>query len=232
MIVSTKQALAQGLQALGLLLALLALPVHAASLTVTVQGDGAALADAIVSVHSASARAAVKPVSAAMDQHHAEFVPHILTVTVGSRVRFPNSDNFRHQVYSFSPSKRFELPLYSGRQAPPVLFETAGVVELGCNIHDWMLGYVVVLDTPYFARTGVDGSVALQVPPGDYQLQVWHERQQDGPGGRVTRTVHVAPTGGSARVVMSLLPTRAPVQPADARLRALQERFRGLQSGG
>lgn len=203
----------------------------AASLTVSVDGGGARLEGAVVSLHSPSARAAVRPVSAEMDQRQAEFVPHVLPVTIGSRVVFPNSDNFRHQVYSFSPAHRFELPLYSGRPALPVVFDTTGVVELGCNIHDWMLGYVVVLDTPYFATTGAGGNVRLEAPDGDYTLQVWHERLADGPGSRVTRRVHVG-AHRVERVTLDLEASRAPPQPADARLRQLQERFRNLKRGG
>ncbi|MCD9097768.1 methylamine utilization protein [Luteimonas fraxinea] len=203
----------------------------AASLTVAVDGAGERLEGAVVSLHSAAARAAIRPMSAEMDQRQAEFVPHVLPVTIGSRVRFPNSDNFRHQVYSFSPAQRFELPLYSGRQAQPVVFDTPGVVELGCNIHDWMLGYVIVLDTPYFATTGADGDARIEAPAGDYTLQVWHERLEDGPGARVTRRVHVgAPR--IERVTLELEAARAPPQPADARLRHLQERFRSLKRGG
>lgn len=203
----------------------------AASLTVTVEGEGAGLEGALVSLHSPAARAAVRPMSAQMDQRQAEFVPHVLAVTTGSRVVFPNSDNFRHQVYSFSPAQRFELPLYSGRQAQPVVFDTPGVVELGCNIHDWMLGYVVVLDTPYFATTDAAGAARLEAPAGDYTLQVWHERLDDGPGARVTRRVHVG-TQRVERVTLNLDAARTPPQPADTRLRELQERFRSLKRGG
>lgn len=203
----------------------------AASLTVAVDADDARLQGAVVSLHSPGARGAVRPMAAEMDQREAEFVPHVLPVTTGSRVVFPNSDNFRHQVYSFSPARRFELPLYSGRPAQPVVFDTPGVVELGCNIHDWMLGYVVVLDTPYFATTGAGGDVRLEVPEGNYTLQVWHERLDDGPGARLTRRVHVG-AHRVERVTLDLQPARTPPQPADARLRQLQERFRSLKRGG
>ncbi|WP_196767929.1 hypothetical protein, partial [Streptobacillus moniliformis] len=76
-------------------------------------------------------------------------MPHVLAITVGSEVRFPNRDKLRHQVYSFSKAKTFDLPLYSGHPAAPVRFDEIGVVELGCNIHDGMIGYIVVLDTPH-----------------------------------------------------------------------------------
>ena len=100
----------------------------------------------------------------------------LIGIQAGTLVTFPNSDNTLHHVYSFSPAKTFELPLYSGKRAPPVLFDTPGIVTLGCNIHDWMVAHVVVLDSPWHARSGDDGGVLLRAPPGEYMLRVWHER--------------------------------------------------------
>jgi hypothetical protein len=95
-------------------------------------------------------------------------------------VRFPNHDNIRHQVYSFSPAKRFELPLYAGVPAEAVVFDKPGVVILGCNIHDWMIGYVYVSESPYFAKTGKDGSALIaELPLRAYTVRVWHP-QLDG----------------------------------------------------
>lgn len=110
-----------------------------------------------------------------MDQIDKEFVPHVKPVFVGSIVNFPNKDNIRHHVYSVSHTKTFELPLYSGIKAPPVLFDTPGVVVLGCNIHDWMLGYIYVSDTPIFAQTKQDGTATFtDLPAGEYLLRLWH----------------------------------------------------------
>src|SRR5882757_8652807 len=81
---------------------------------------------------------------AILDQINKEFVPEVLVVRVGTSVLFPNSDSVAHQVYSFSPAKKFALPLYRGRPYPPVVFDKAGTVTLGCNIHDQMVGYIVV----------------------------------------------------------------------------------------
>jgi hypothetical protein len=98
----------------------------------------------------------------------------VKSVLAGSRVHFPNRDKVQHQVYSFSPAKRFELPLYAGTSAPPVTFDKTGVVTLGCNIHDWMVGYVYVADTPYSGTTGKDGVALLKdLPAGDYDVRVW-----------------------------------------------------------
>lgn len=115
-----------------------------------------------------------------MDQKHRAFVPHILVVTKGTEVAFPNSDEVSHHVYSFSPAKTFELPLYKqGTVHAPLLFDEPGVVTLGCNIHDNMVGYILVVDTPYFALTDASGTATLAgLPPGDYSLHVWTPRMR------------------------------------------------------
>ncbi|WP_416426583.1 methylamine utilization protein [Pseudomonas sp. App30] len=117
--------------------------------------------------------------NADMDQVKQEFVPHVLAVHTGTNIKFPNSDNIRHQVYSFSTPKRFELRLYEGTPTKPLLFDKPGVVVLGCNIHDWMLGYIYVTDDPWFAVSGADGSLSLDVPPGHYQVTLWHPQLPD-----------------------------------------------------
>ena len=117
-----------------------------------------------------------------MDQKNRMFIPHVLPVQTGTAVRFPNSDDIRHHVYSFSPAKPFQLPLYKGTPANPVVFDKAGVVTLGCNIHDQMSAFIVVVDTPYFERTGGDGKVALRdVEPGKYAVHVWYPEMRDEP---------------------------------------------------
>lgn len=116
-----------------------------------------------------------------MDQINSQFVPHILAVQSGTKVSFPNSDSIKHHVYSFSKPKTFELQLYKGLKAEPLTFGSKGEVELGCNVHDWMLGYIFVVDTPYFKQTDQSGSVSLEVPQGDYLVKIWHPRIQDIP---------------------------------------------------
>ncbi len=116
-----------------------------------------------------------EPKPVIVDQIDKEFTPSVTVVQVGTPVFFPNSDDIRHHVYSLSPAKKFELPLYSGKQAKPVVFDKPGVVSLGCNIHDWMVAYIFVADTPYFAKTGKDGRALLEnIQPGKYDLFVWH----------------------------------------------------------
>jgi hypothetical protein len=98
----------------------------------------------------------------------------VSAVQVGTSVLFPNKDNIRHHVYSFSPAKKFELPLYAGVPAEPVVFDKEGFVTLGCNIHDWMIAYIAVVPTPYFQVTGKEGQVTLKnLPAGPYMVEVW-----------------------------------------------------------
>ena len=135
------------------------------------------VADAVVVAVPLDAKNALRGRSPAdaVDQVDKQFVPYVKPVFVGATVRFPNSDNIRHQVYSFSPAKKFELPLYGGLNAAPVIFDKPGVVILGCNIHDWMIGYIYVSETPFFAKTGAAGTAAVaDLPPGEYTVRVWH----------------------------------------------------------
>jgi plastocyanin len=110
-----------------------------------------------------------------INQVDKEFLPRVTIVPVGASVTFPNHDDVRHQVYSFSPAKRFELPLYAGVPAQPIIFDKPGVVVLGCNIHDWMVGYVYVSESPFFAKTGKDGKAILtELRLRAYLVRVWH----------------------------------------------------------
>jgi len=160
-----------------LLVCLAALPVRAGTLVVDVlQEAGRPLADAVVFLESPQARRLVRPLmKAEMGQVAKQFVPQVLVVTTGTEVDFPNRDTVRHHVYSFSPVKKFELKLYIGTPAKPVLFDQPGIAVLGCNIHDQMVGWVVIVDTPYFGRTAEQGRVVLdKLPPGNYRLRSWH----------------------------------------------------------
>ncbi len=139
--------------------------------------QGNTLSDAVVFAQPvAGLQAAVGPaLHATVDQVSKQFVPRVTVLRAGTEVTFPNSDNIRHSVYSFSPAKVFTTKLYAGRQAEPVTFDKSGVVVLGCNIHDQMLAWVVIVDTPYFAKTGVDGVASLKkLPAGEYRLNTWY----------------------------------------------------------
>lgn len=119
---------------------------------------------------------------ASIDQVNREFVPLVSVVRTGTEVAFPNSDNMRHSIYSFSPAKTFTIKLYYGRQAPPVRFDKPGIVVLGCNIHDAMMAWVVVVDTPYFGKTAANGvSILKGLEPGDYHVNVWYPGPQKTP---------------------------------------------------
>jgi plastocyanin len=153
----------------------LSLSLSAATIQVRVTGAGAAaIPDAVVYAVPPAPLPLAKR-TAVMDQINRTFVPHVLPVQAGTWVEFPNSDQVRHQVFSVSPARRFSTPLYVGKPARPIQFPTAGVVALGCTVHEQMSAYVVIVDTPYFATTAKDGQAELRdVPSGRYSLRVWY----------------------------------------------------------
>ena len=133
---------------------------------------------AIYVEQSGTSRAARAPASAVMDQRYKRFVPHILVVQKGAQVSFPNSDVVAHHVYSFSRPNNFVLPLYKGTPPDPVRFDHDGVVTLGCNIHDSMLGYIVVVDSDIFAISNEDGVARLDVDSdaAQWTVHAWSPR--------------------------------------------------------
>lgn len=142
-----------------------------------VNGEGSPVDDAVVYAlpEPGTTLPARVARTARVEQRDREFVPYVSAVRTGTSVQFPNRDPLMHHVYSFSPAKPFEIKLYSGILAPAIVFDKPGVVTLGCNIHDWMIGYILVVDTPYFGRTDAKGEVQLdEVQPGDYRVHVWH----------------------------------------------------------
>lgn len=154
---------------------LLSTPLQAGNLQAElVDEQGQPLANAVLTLRSATGSAA-EPGTAIMDQRSQQFAPTVLAVRSGTSVAFPNSDNIRHHVYSFSLAKRFELRLYQGTPSAPVVFDSPGVVVLGCNIHDWMVGYIYVTDDPWFAVSDEHGRMTLdQLPAGSYTASLWH----------------------------------------------------------
>jgi plastocyanin len=187
--------------------ALTATLAHAANVTVkVVDQTGAPVADAVVYALPASGKLpASKPAPAMIDQVKRRFVPMVSVVQTGASVNFPNKDNIEHDVYSFSPAKRFELNLYHGVPANPVVFDKAGLVVMGCNIHDTMVAYLLIVDTPYFAKTDANGSATIANVPSDaYQVIAWHFRQSD-PNAQPTQKIS-ATGDASAKFTVALKP--------------------------
>jgi plastocyanin len=194
-----------------LLACALCLAARAATLVIHVQTpDGRALPGAVVTARPLEGPARhAPPERAVMDQVNRTFEPDLLVIPVGSTIEFPNSDAVSHQIYSFSPAKRFQLPLYRGKPYPPVLFDQAGTVTLGCNIHDEMLAYVLVTDAPYFGRTDASGAWSADVTRGRYRIALWHPRLRDA-GADLERELTVS-DADRAELTLRLL---KPLQPA------------------
>jgi len=154
-------------------------PVVAADLSVMVRTPGGkAVSNAVVTVYSAGG-GAVAPGRFAWPmeivQKDLQFDPLVLLVPVGASVSFPNKDKVRHHVYSFSPAKKFELKLYGQGETRSVTFDKAGAAAVGCNIHDGMVGFIKVVDTPYAAKSGGTGEAVLRnVPAGPVVVRIWH----------------------------------------------------------
>jgi plastocyanin len=150
---------------------------HAANVNVVVDdAAGNPLADAVVMLEPTGARLPVKPMqNARIAQHDLRFSPAVSVVTVGTPVLFPNQDTVRHHVYSYSAAKTFQIKLYAGVPHTPIVFDKPGIAVLGCNIHDDMIAWVVVTDTPLWARSAAGGDARIvDVPAGSYQMHVWH----------------------------------------------------------
>lgn len=152
--------------------------LHAASLVLSLTDqDNNPVTDAVVYVQTIDGKPLTStPQSVQVDQVNEMFVPHVRATTVGSTVSFPNSDHIRHHIYSFSEAKSFEVPLYIGQPAAPTLFDKAGLVTLGCNIHDHMLGYILILATPYFAEIRDGQGFIDKLPAGELAVEIWHPR--------------------------------------------------------
>ena len=150
---------------------------------IVVDPDGVPVPEVVVFVkHDGIAAQRASPESAVMDQRDKQFVPHLLVVQKGASVLFPNSDVIGHHVYSFSKPNNFVLPLYTGDPHEPVIFDHDGIVMLGCNIHDHMLAYIVVVDTDVFGLTDESGSVSLNIADSanGYSVNIWSPRIRDG----------------------------------------------------
>jgi plastocyanin len=152
---------------------------HAIAASIAVQVSDAAgkpLADVVLYAEpegGGTVPRTLKPAS--IEQRGLKFLPLVSVVQAGSQISFPNNDKVRHHIYSFSPAKKFDQKLYSGVAAAPQVFDKAGTVVLGCNIHDRMVAYVKVVDTPFFAKSDAEGIARIDLPAaGKYTLSAWH----------------------------------------------------------
>ncbi|MTV36112.1 methylamine utilization protein [Duganella radicis] len=164
----------------------------ATGIAVQVQdATGKVLPDTVVYVEpEGGAPAAKSPPAAQIEQKGLKFMPLVTVVQVGSTINFPNNDKVRHHIYSFSPAHKFDQKLYSGQAASPQVFDKAGTVVLGCNIHDKMIAYVKVVDTPYFAKTDGSGAARIELPAaGKYVVKAWHYNTLGGATPEQTLTV-------------------------------------------
>jgi plastocyanin len=214
-------------QRLALAFALIPTVVSAGSLMVQVHDpQGLPLADAVVYCTVEGRTTTGGGGTAIMDQKNKTFVPHVLPVQVGTAVKFPNSDAIQHHVYSFSPAKKFELPLYKGMPANPIVFSTPGVVTLGCNIHDTMNGYIVVLETPYFQKTESAGRAEFRnLQEGKYTVHAWH------PDMSVEPAVQIVAVSDSDLADLTFTITPAPVALTSAPLNKLEDKFKKYGNG-
>lgn len=156
---------------------------RAADLTVRVfDSSGRPLPEAVVYLRGPAAGSVPPPAQVTIDQKNKQFVPKITVITVGTAVTFPNSDQIRHSVYSFSEAKTFTIKLYAGKPKSPVVFDREGIVALGCNIHDQMAASVVVVDTPIFGKTDSSGAIVFRgIRQASYELNAWYPGMESGP---------------------------------------------------
>jgi plastocyanin len=154
-----------------------AVAASSAELAINTKGSkGEPVADAVVSLIPLDTPAPPPAAAGEIAQESQEFTPYVTVVQAGSRVVFPNKDTVQHHVYSLSKAKKFELPLYDPNQHESFVFDMSGLVTLGCNIHDWMVAYLMVVPTPYFAKTDSTGRATVTAPAGRYRLELWHPR--------------------------------------------------------
>ena len=135
------------------------------------------ITNVVVYLEGVEFRGPPAPVKAVLLQEHETFVPHVVAITRGSIVEFPNEDPIFHNVFSLSSAAAFDLRRYPRGQSRSQLFAKPGIVKVYCHIHSHMSATILVLDQPYFTVPAVDGSFELaDVPPGEYTVVGWHER--------------------------------------------------------
>ncbi len=189
---------------LSLLILCVSTTTYAMPLQVKVLGsDGAPVSGLVVFLESQSGGPAPGPVSNEpfeMGQDDGRFEPYIGVIQTGEPVLFTNDDDFTHHVYSFNGPARFSFQLRPGEGERLDRFDTPGVVAIGCNLHDWMSSYLLILDSPYHARTDESGIARLEAPAGQYRATAWHPQLQE----RNPATINVElPAGGIAELQLT-----------------------------
>lgn len=157
--------------------ATMAATAGSAALTVQVtDSTGQPLADVVVYAEPVAGAATPKSIKQAdIEQKARKFMPLVNVVQTGTNISFPNNDTVRHHVYSVSPARPFDIKLYAGQPANPVMFDKPGTVVIGCNIHDQMVSYVHVVQTPWYGKSDASGKVSLDaLPAGKYELKAWY----------------------------------------------------------
>lgn len=185
------------------------LPASATSIVVqTLDGEGKLLGDVVVYAEAEGAASVARsPATVQIEQKGLKFIPLVSVVQTGATIVFPNNDKVRHHIYSFSPAHKFDQKLYSGQAAAPQVFDKAGTVVLGCNIHDKMVAYVKVVDTPFFARSDSNGAARIELPAGGrYLLRAWHYNAAGGV--TAEQTLHVK-AGDTPATAVFKLPLKA-----------------------
>lgn len=141
-----------------------------------------------------------EPQRATMDQRNETFVPHVLAITVGTTVDFPNSDNIYHNVFSLRGPRPFDLGRYAAGRSKSVRFDRPGIVRVFCEIHSHMNAFILVFNHRFFAVTAADGRYQIgRVPPGTYTLVAWNEGSI-----RESRPIVIPPEGGPVEADFTL----------------------------
>jgi plastocyanin len=162
---------------------------------VTLAGHGAAR-DAVVTIEGGKAAAPLP--KAVMDQRQKTFLPHVLVITKGTKVDFPNNDTVFHNVFAYFKARKFDQGMYPSGTSKSITFDKAGVVQLLCNVHSDMSAYIIVVDTPYFTKTDKSGHFQVAgVPPGTYTVRVWHES-----GASVSQPLTVEAAGATVNLAI------------------------------
>jgi plastocyanin len=201
------------IQTLCLLTLLASAPAYAGSVSIEITGtDGKPAANAVVELAPDAVQDVVShlPNEAIIDQREEMFIPLVSLIKRGGRVIFTNHDTTMHQVYSFSPIKQFEFEIDQGQRSQPVVFDKSGVSSIGCNIHDQMITFVYVAESPWAAITDAQGHARIEnIPDGGYHASVWHPQLMPGNPPPATQ-VSVSGADTKFSLAVSLLPGPMP----------------------